>query len=65
MDEGPSLNHNGGHETDLSWYEALVSIADRHNNVISVSDFEYWTLHWKTSTPEEAFYDEFPMQDSY
>ncbi len=42
------------------WYNALVEIAESHNNGRGVTHFESWTEFWETETPEDAYYDEFP-----
>lgn len=43
-----------------TWYEQLNELAVQHRE--SVADAEAWCREWdKGISPEQAFYDEFPM----
>ena len=42
------------------WYDRLLEIAAKHRNSKAVQDFYGCTSHWKTETPEEAYYKDFP-----
>lgn len=42
------------------WYDALVALAESHDNKQGVRDREGWTGNWRNETPEQAYYAEFP-----
>ena len=48
------------HKTKPAWYEALTEVAKRHDNERAVRDFYAWTMNWRTETPEEVYYSQYP-----
>ena len=51
-------------ESKQDWYDALMKIAMTHYNMLAVRDFEGWTENWRSETPKEAYYKEFPEHEN-
>jgi hypothetical protein len=53
MEINMKTKHN--FESRDDWYEALKTIAAKHDNVRAVRDREGWTDNWRNQTPEFAY----------